>query len=82
MTQMTVRGLYMAAGTPPSAIRYWSETLQKAMGLPGYMALLENFDLYPYSLVGRPLQEYLKQKIQEYREDAEKMGVRIWRNRP
>lgn len=39
-----------------------------------YMALLENFDLYPYSLVGRPLQEY--------REDAEKMGVRIWRNRP
>ena len=36
----------------------------------------------PYSLVGRPLQEYLKQKIQEYREDAEKMGVRIWRNRP
>ena len=52
------------------------------MGLPGYMALLENFDLYPYSLVGRPLQEYLKQKIQEYREEAEKMGVRIWRNRP
>lgn len=52
------------------------------MGLPGYMALLENFDLYPYSLVGRPLQEYLKQKIQEYREEAEKMGVRIWRSRP
>lgn len=81
VTWMTVRGLYMAAGTHPSAIRYWSDTLQKAMGLPGYMALLENFDLYPYSLVGRPLQEYLKQKIQEYREDAEKMGVRIWRNR-
>lgn len=82
VTWMTIRGLYMAAGTPQSAIRYWSDTLQKAMSLPGYMALLENFDLYPFSLVGTPLQEYLKQKVHEYREDAEKMGLRIWRAHP
>lgn len=79
VTWTTVRGLYMAAGTPQAAIRYWSDILEKAMSLPGYMAMLENLGLYPFSLSGIPLQVYLNQKVQEYRKNAEEIGLRIWR---
>lgn len=43
----TVRGVYMAAGTPDAAVAAWTAAFEQAHNAPGYAALCQEHGLAP-----------------------------------
>lgn len=75
----TVRGLYISATTPASVSDAWAKAFRDAMAAPGYAGLLSKYGLYPLSMTGAPLDQYVDQRLTEYRELAPELGLRSWK---
>jgi len=75
----TVRGLYISAATPDAVSDAWAKAFRDAMAAPGYPALLNKYGLYPLSMTGAPLHQYVDQRLTEYRELAPELGLRRWK---
>jgi len=74
----TVRGLYMAASAPDSAVRAWTAAFQEALAAPGYAALCGQYGLYPFALTGTALEEFVQRSLSDYRRLAQELGLRSW----
>lgn len=74
----TVRGLYLSADVPVAAAHAWSEAFRQAMAAPGYAALREQLGLYPFSLTGAALNDFVQRELQRYRHLAFELGLRRW----
>ncbi|XPG48599.1 tripartite tricarboxylate transporter substrate-binding protein [Variovorax sp. KK3] len=74
----TVRGLYLSADVPEAAVRAWSEAFRQAVASPGYAALRERHGLYPFTLTGTSLEDFVRQRIEDYRRQADELGLRRW----
>lgn len=75
----TVRGLYISANTPDFVFEAWAKAFRDAMAAPGYAALLSRYGLYPLSLTGASLNQYVERRLTEYRELAPELGLRLWK---
>ncbi|XAH23107.1 tripartite tricarboxylate transporter substrate-binding protein [Xylophilus sp. GW821-FHT01B05] len=76
----TVRGLYLSADVPEPAARAWAEALRQAMAAPGYAALRERHGLYPFSLTGAALDDFVQRELSRYRQLATELGLRRWKD--
>ena len=74
----TVRGLYLGADVPAAAVQAWRDAFRQAMEAPGYPALRAAQGLYPFSLSGDALDQYVQQQLEAYRQQAESVGLRRW----
>ena len=74
----TVRGLYMAASVPDAVAHAWTTALQEAQAAPGYAALCARHGLYPFSLSGAALDDYVQRSLADYRRLAQDLGLRSW----
>lgn len=74
----TVRGLYMAATAPEAAVRAWTSAFEAAMAAPGYAALCSRFRLFPFTLTGAALEDFVQRSLQDYRRMAQDLGLRTW----
>jgi putative tricarboxylic transport membrane protein len=75
----TVRGVYMAAGTPDAAVSAWTTVFEHAHAAPGYAALCQEHGLTPHRLTGDALQRFVKDSVEEYRQLARELGLRLWK---
>jgi putative tricarboxylic transport membrane protein len=74
----TVRGLYLSADVPEAAVRAWTEAFRQAIASPGYAALRERHGLYPFTLTGDSLENFVAERIAAYRKLADELGLRRW----
>jgi len=74
----TVRGLYLSAAVPESAVRAWTAAFREASAAPGFAALREQHGLYPFALTGAALDDYVQAQIKSYRRLADELGLRRW----
>lgn len=63
----TARGFYVGPKVTDAAYRDWTEAFRKAMAAPGYAAMLQAHGLYPLSLTGTELQQFIGQRMADYR---------------
>jgi putative tricarboxylic transport membrane protein len=63
----TARGFYMGPKVPEQAYREWSDAMRKAMAEKGFAGHVEAHGLYPMSLTGTQLQEFITTSMKEYR---------------
>lgn len=63
----TARGFYVGPKVTDAAYRDWTEAFRKAMAAPGYAAMLQAHGLYPLSLTGTELQQFVGQRMADYR---------------
>lgn len=75
----TVRGLYLSANVPESAMRAWTAAFAQATAAPGYAMLRERHGLYPFVLTGAALDEYVQARIKAYQALADELGLRRWK---
>lgn len=74
----TVRGLDLSADVPEAAARAWVEAFRDASAAPGFAALRVQRGLYPFTLTGALLDDYVKTQIEGYRQLAQELGQRRW----
>jgi putative tricarboxylic transport membrane protein len=76
---LTVRGLYLGADAPESAVRAWTEAFRQAVASPGYAALRERHGLHPFEpLTGAALEDFVRLRIEDYQRLAGELGLRRW----
>ena len=75
----TVRGVYMAMGTPPALVSAWTTAFAQAHADPGYAALCQMHGLTPHRLTGAALETYVQARVEEYRQLARELGLRLWK---
>ena len=75
----TVRGVYMAMGTPPALVSAWTAAFAQAHADPGYAALCQMHGLTPHRLTGAALETYVQASVEEYRQLARELGLRLWK---
>jgi putative tricarboxylic transport membrane protein len=63
----TARGFYIGRKVSDASVREWSELLRKAMDDPAFPALREKHGLYPLSLSGAELQQFIAARMDFYR---------------
>jgi putative tricarboxylic transport membrane protein len=75
-----VRGLYLSADVPEPAARAWADAFRQALAAPGYAALRERHGLYPFSLTGTALDDFVQRELSRYRQLATELGLRRWKD--
>ena len=73
-----MRGLYLGAVPSEPAVRAWTEAFRQAVASPGYGALRERHGLYPFTLTGASLEDFVRGCIEAYRRLADELGLRRW----
>ncbi|RYF43368.1 MAG: tripartite tricarboxylate transporter substrate binding protein, partial [Comamonadaceae bacterium] len=73
----TVRGVYLGPGVPDADYRGWSQTFARAMAAPGYAAMRDELGMYPLSLTGPEVGEFVAARATEYRALAKQLGLRV-----
>jgi len=63
----TARGFYLGAKVPDAAYQEWSEMLRKAMTSEHYAQQRSRHGLYPLTLTGTELQDFIVKSMAEYR---------------
>lgn len=74
----TVRGLYLGADVPESAVRAWTEAFREAVSSPGYPALRARHGLYPLALSAVSAEDFVRRSIEDYRRLADELSLRRW----
>lgn len=74
----TVRGVYLSANVPRDAARRWAAAFEEALASPQYAALRSRHRLYPFSLTGPAMDDFVARQLAAYREMASTLGLRRW----
>lgn len=75
----TVRGVYMAAGTPDAAVAAWTAAFEQAHSAPGYAALCQEHGLAPHRLTGAALEAFVQKRRGLPSTRPRKLGLRLWK---
>ena len=73
----TVRGVYLGPGVSDADYRAWAASFDKAMAAPGFGAMREAFGMYPMSLTGPSVGEFVSRKAAQYRALAKDLNLRV-----
>ncbi len=70
-----VRGVYMPPQISDAEYTYWLQQFERYLNHPAYRQQLQKYGLFPFSLTGQALQNYLDKTIQQYRQQALQLGL-------
>jgi putative tricarboxylic transport membrane protein len=70
-----IRGLYMGPNVPDADYRKWVAAFDKMMAAPAFEALRSSHGLYPFSLTGDALTDYVNKTVEEYGRQAKELGL-------
>jgi len=73
----TVRGIYLGPGVSDADYRTWTLSFDRAMAAPGFRAMQEAFGMYPMSLTGAAVGEFVTRQAAEYRAIAGQLNLRV-----
>lgn len=74
----TVRGVYISADVPAEAVLAWAAAFREAMQAPDFARLRLHHGLYPFSLTGAALDDFVRDEIARYQRLADDLGLRRW----
>jgi putative tricarboxylic transport membrane protein len=65
-----IRGVWMGPGVSDADYRRWTRTFEAMLASPEYARLREQHGLYPFSLTGPALADYVRRSVDEYTRQA------------
>jgi len=71
-----IRGLYMGPNVAESDYRKWVAAFDKMMAEPAFEQLRVAHGLYPFSLTGDALTDYVQKTVAEYGRQAQELGLK------
>ncbi len=75
VTWPIIRGVYMSPGISDSEYQYWVSQFEKAMENPAFTEQRKAMGLYPFSMTGKALTDYVMQTVERYRVQAKELGM-------
>lgn len=75
ITWPIIRGFYMGPNVPDKDYRRWVVAFDKAMAAPSFDQLRAAHGLYPFSLTGDALTEYIGKTVDDYGRQARELGL-------
>ena len=73
----TVRGIYLGPGVSDADYRAWVSSFDKAMAAPGFGVMREAYGMYPLSVTGPAVGEFVSRRTAEYRALAKDLNLRV-----
>lgn len=70
-----IRGVYMPPQISDAEYAFWVQQFERYLHHPAYQQQLEKYGLFPFSLTGAALQSYLDKTMQQYRQQAQQLGL-------
>ena len=70
-----IRGFYMGPKVSESDFTWWIRAFETMMTAPDFAKLREQQGLFPFSLTGSELDQYVKARVKEYAELADTFGL-------
>ncbi len=70
-----IRGFYMGPKVSDTDYVWWTKAFNSMMKSPEYAKLREQQGLFPFSLTGEELDQYVKARVKEYAELADTFGL-------
>lgn len=74
VTYSVWRGYYMAPGTPPEAVKWWSDALQKMVQTPEWKAEIEKLGWEPITRFGAEFDTFVNDEHQKFRALLKELG--------
>ncbi len=71
-----LRGVYLGPGVSDADYAAWAQVFSRTVATPAFEQLRAGYGLYPPALVGRELDERVRQQVERYRQLAEGFGLR------
>ena len=65
-----IRGVWMPPGVSDADYKRWTRSFEAMLASPGYARLREQHGLYPFSLTGPALAEYIRKSVDDYTRQA------------
>ena len=75
LTWPIIRGLYMGPNVSDKDYRRWVGAFEKMMTQPGFGQLRSAHGLYPFSLTGDALTDYVNKTVEQYGKQAKELGL-------
>lgn len=70
-----IRGFYMGPKVSESDFSWWTRAFENMMKAPEFAKLREQQGLFPFSLTGAELDQYVKARVKEYADLADTFGL-------
>ncbi|HEY0844634.1 MAG TPA: tripartite tricarboxylate transporter substrate-binding protein [Noviherbaspirillum sp.] len=70
-----IRGVYMGPNVSDADYRKWVQTFDRMMASPAFAQLRAAHGLYPFSMTGEALTEYVNKTVDEYGRQAKELGL-------
>lgn len=70
-----VRGFYVGPEVSDEAYNWWKDAFDKMLASDDFAKLRENRELYPFSMTGDELNDYVHKRVADYRELANQYGL-------
>jgi putative tricarboxylic transport membrane protein len=68
------RGLYMAPGTPPDAVAYWSDAIRKMVATPEWQAEREKLGWEPTYRFGEEFNKFVNDELASFKDVLKELG--------
>lgn len=75
LTWPIIRGVYMGPNVPDADYRKWVKAFDRMMATPAFEQLRAAHGLYPFSMTGDALTEYVNKTVDEYGRQAKELGL-------
>ena len=70
-----IRGVYMGPGVPDKEYRKWVNAFDKMLSQPSFEQMRTAHGLYPFSMTGDALTNYVNKTVEEYGRQAKELGL-------
>ncbi len=70
-----VRGFYVGPKVSDADYQWWVTTFDKMLATPEFEKLRTERGLFPFNITGKPLDDYIKKQVVEYRKMANDFGL-------
>jgi len=70
-----IRGFYMGPKVSDTDFTWWTRAFESMMSAPEFAKLREQQGLFPFTLTGSALDQYVKARVKEYAELADTFGL-------
>lgn len=70
-----IRGVYMPPQISDAEYAFWLSQFERYLHHPAYAQLREKYGLFPFTLTGPALQDYLSKTMDNYRQQAQQLGL-------
>lgn len=70
-----IRGVYMGPNVPEADYRKWVQAFEQMMATTAFAQLRSSYGLYPFSMTGDALTNYVNKTVDDYGRQAKELGL-------